>query len=342
MDEIILIDPTPIQSPKRSRSRWYLLFSILISVIFLYFAIRGVSWNEFIKQLLNCRVEYLIPAIAITLVNYLVRSQRWGILVQRNQRVSASTLFWACGVGYLGNNFLPFRSGEVIRSIALGQNTGISKVYVFATAVTERVIDAIFLILLGLLLIPTIRKAPGWLPPAMWGLGTLSFVAIVILLMAPRLESMIISILNRIPLPVNWRPRIINMLKQFLQGAASFQNPERAALFLLMTCGIWLLDGIAMTFSSKAFSMDLHLNQSLLLLVGLGLSSAIPSAPGYVGVYQFVTVTILAIYGYPQSQALAFILVAQAVGMLLTLIWGLLGFWRIKWTRVRNDELSND
>jgi hypothetical protein len=342
MSEILLSESTSIPTPKRGRPRWYLPFAILISVIFLYFAIRGVSWNEFTKQLLNCRVEYLIPAIAITLVNYFVRSQRWGILLRGKQHVSASTLFWACGVGYLGNNFLPFRSGDVIRSIALGQNTGISKVYVFATTVTERVIDAIFLIFLGLLLIPTIGKVPSWLPPAMWGLGTLSFVAIVILLMAPRMEKLIISILNRIPLPVNWRPRIINLLKQFLQGAASFQNPGRAALFLIMTCGIWLLDGVAILFTSRAFSMELFLNQALLLLVGLGLSSAIPSAPGYVGVYQFVTVTILSIYGYPQSQALAFILVAQAIGMLLTLGWGLIGLWRIKWTGVRNDELSTD
>jgi uncharacterized protein (TIRG00374 family) len=340
MSEIPLVESTPLHPPQRSRPRWYLPFSILLSVVFLYFAIRGVTWSEFTKQLLNCRVEYLIPAIAITLVNYFVRSQRWGILLRAKQNISPGILFWACGVGYMGNNFLPFRSGDVIRSIALGQNTGISKVYVFATTVTERIIDAIFLIFLGMLLIPTIGKAPDWLPSAMWGLGLLSFIAIIILLLAPRMENLFIKILNSIPSPSKWRFLLIKFLTQFLQGAAAFQNLGRAGLFLFMTCGIWLLDGIAVMFSSRAFSMEFNLNQSLLLLVGLGLSSAIPSAPGYVGVYQFVTVTILAIYGYPQSQALAFILVAQATGMLLTLGWGLLGLWRIKWTGVRKDELS--
>jgi uncharacterized protein (TIRG00374 family) len=340
MGEILLIESTPILPPKRGKARWYLPFSILLSVIFLYFAIRGVSWNDFTKQLLNCQVEYLIPAITISLFNFYVRSQRWGILIRGKQRVSASTLFWACGVGYLGNNFLPFRSGDVIRSIALGQNTGISKVYVFATTVTERIIDAIFLIFLGMLLIPTVGKAPDWLPPAMWSLGLLSFLAIIFLVFTPRMEKLFIRILNSIPFPPNWRLRLINILQQFLKGAASFQNPGRAGMFLIMTCGIWLLDAIAMMFSSRAFMIELNLNQSLLLLVGLGLSSAIPSAPGYVGVYQFVTVTILAIFGYPQSQALAFILVSQAIGMLLTLGWGLLGMWRIKWTGVHNEELS--
>jgi uncharacterized protein (TIRG00374 family) len=321
MGEIPLTENTPIY--------WYVPSAILLSIIFLYLAFRGVSWNEFTKQLLNCQGKYLIFAIGINLVNFVVRSQRWGILLRGKGRVRASTLFWAFGVGYLGNNFLPFRSGEVIRSVTLGQKSGINKVYVFATAITERIIDAIFLILLGLLLIPTIGKAPSWLSPAMRGLGILSFATIVFLLMAPRLEKYIISILNHIPLPVKWRPPVIHVFEQFLQGAASFQNPGRAGLFLLMTCGIWLLDGIGMIFSARAFSIEFHLSQSLLLLVGLGLSSAIPSSPGYIGVYQFVAVTILSIFGYPQSQALAFILVAQAIGMLLSLVWGLIGLWRL-------------
>lgn len=341
MSEFPSVESTPIQPPKRSRPRWYLPFALILSLIFLYLALRGVSWKDFLSTLLACRIELLLPAIAITLVNYFARSQRWGILLLGKQRVNAATLFWACGAGYLGNNFLPFRSGEVIRSIALGQNTGISKVYVFATAVTERIIDAIFLILLGLLLVPTIGKAPSWLSAAMRGLGIISFVAIVFLLLAPRLEKFIISIFNRLPFPTKWRPSLIHMLEQFLQGAASFQNLGRAALFLLFTVVIWLLDGVGMMFTSRAFLMPFQLNQSLLLLVGLGLSSAIPSAPGYIGVYQFVTVTILAIYGYPQGQALAFILVAQALGMLLTLGWGLIGLWRIKWTRVRNGLSPN-
>jgi uncharacterized protein (TIRG00374 family) len=337
MDKISLNETNSASPQSQPRPRWYLPLAILLSIVFLYFAIRGVSWNAFINTVLNCQVEYLIPAIALSLVNFIIRSQRWGILIRGKKRVSGPILFWATGIGYLGNNFLPFRTGEVIRSIALGQKAGISKVYVFATALTERIIDAIFLILLALLLIPTIGKVPNWLPPAVRGLGILSFLAIVILLMAPRLEKVILSFINRVPLPSTWRLLLIHMLNQFLEGAASFQNPGRAGLFLLMTCGIWLLDGIGMIFAARAFSMDFRLNQSLLLLVGLGLSSAIPSAPGYIGVYQFIAVTILPIFGYPQSQALAFILVVQAIGMLLSLVWGLIGLWRLG---LRPNELG--
>ncbi len=79
----------------------------------------------------------------------------------------------------------------------------------------------------------------------------------------------------------------------------------------------------------KAFNVNFQLHQALLLLIGLGLSSAIPSTPGYIGVYQFVAVAVFAISGYAPNQAIAYILVAQAVNMLLVLIWGLLGLWRL-------------
>jgi hypothetical protein len=75
--------------------------------------------------------------------------------------------------------------------------------------------------------------------------------------------------------------------------------------------------------------MDLTLAQSLLLLIALGLSSAVPSAPGYVGVYQFVAVTVLALFGYSQSQALAYNIVTQVSGMFLILLWGLAGLWQL-------------
>jgi uncharacterized protein (TIRG00374 family) len=332
-----LAPTSPQNRLSSARSRWYLPVAIILSALFLYLAIQGINWNEFVSTIVNCRIAYFVPAILLTLLNYYIRSQRWGILVRATQPVPAQTMFWSTGIGYLGNNFLPLRSGEILRSVVLGYKTGISKVYVFATALTERVIDAIFLIILGLVLIPSGKAAPDWLQPAMRTLGFLGFIAIIFLLFAPRLEKTIKSIVDHLPLPDRWRASGTNMLEQFLRGAASFQNPGRSLQFLLLTCLIWLLDGVGMMLSGRAFSLELSLSQSLLLLVGLGLSSAIPSAPGYLGVFQFAAITILAIFGYPKSQVLAFILVAQAIGMLMTLIWGLVGLWKLG---IRSRELS--
>jgi hypothetical protein len=71
------------------------------------------------------------------------------------------------------------------------------------------------------------------------------------------------------------------------------------------------------------------LGQSLILLSALGLSSAIPSTPGYVGVYQFVAVTVLVPFGFSRAEALAFILISQVLNYLVVSFWGLIGLWQV-------------
>jgi len=63
---------------------------------------------------------------------------------------------------------------------------------------------------------------------------------------------------------------------------------------------------------------------AMLLIVALSLSSALPSTPGYVGVYQFVAVRVLQPFGISPSVAIAFMLVSQAISYAVTGVLGLL------------------
>jgi hypothetical protein len=74
---------------------------------------------------------------------------------------------------------------------------------------------------------------------------------------------------------------------------------------------------------------SLSWQQALLLLVALGLASAVPSTPGYVGIFQFVAVTVLVPFGFSRDQALAYILVFQGMTYTAVLLWGTLSMWRI-------------
>jgi uncharacterized membrane protein YbhN (UPF0104 family) len=69
---------------------------------------------------------------------------------------------------------------------------------------------------------------------------------------------------------------------------------------------------------------------AVLLLTGLGLGSALPSTPGYVGIYQFVAVTVLPLFGISRDAALAYILVAQALGYLAVVAFGLPGLYKLQ------------
>jgi uncharacterized membrane protein YbhN (UPF0104 family) len=101
-------------------------------------------------------------------------------------------------------------------------------------------------------------------------------------------------------------------------------------MFSLFSIAIWSLDMLTAMQVARAFHLSLSPLLALLELAALGLSSAVPSTPGYVGVYQFVTVAVLTPFGFTQPQALAFILAYQAVNYAVISLWGLLGMWRLQ------------
>jgi uncharacterized protein (TIRG00374 family) len=316
-------------SVAKTRPNWYPVIAILLAIVCLYLAIRQASWDEIAQTIQHVRIEYLITAASISLFNYFLRSQRWGVLLSQEKKIPPMTMFWVTGIGYLGNNFLPFRAGEIIRSVTLGQQVGISKIFVMTTALTERILDSITLVIIGVLVLPLVKAMPGWLPVAMRGMALVSGIAVIVLLFTPRFVKLIFTMVRRIPLAPQWSARLEDLVNQFIQGAQAFLNLKRAAAFTTMTISIWLLDGIGTMIAARAFHLEFQFFQALLLLVGLGLSSAIPSTPGYVGVYQFVAVTVLSIFGYTPNQAIAYILVAQAVNMMVVLVWGLVGLWQM-------------
>jgi uncharacterized membrane protein YbhN (UPF0104 family) len=106
-------------------------------------------------------------------------------------------------------------------------------------------------------------------------------------------------------------------------------HPGRAFGFVAFTMVIWLLDGFGTTIMARALNLSLTLPQALLLLVALGLSSAVPSTPGYIGVYQFVAVTVLPVFGFTNSQAIAYILASQAFTFAIVSVLGMVGMWRL-------------
>ena len=255
---------------------------------------------------------------------------RWRVLLSADREVAPLTVFWATMTGYLGNNFLPARAGELIRSAALGHKTGLSKSWIFATALTERLLDAVALVLFSLTAVFSLGRSSQWLVRAWKVMGIVGIAGIIILLAALRLEGALRSLLERLPGPVRLRQRLLGMHAQFLSGLRAFANPSRGLAFAGMTVLIWLCDATGTIIGARAFGLSLTLPMAVMLIAGLGLSSAIPSTPGYVGVYQFVAVAVLVPFGFPRSSVLAYIIAAQAFGYVVITVWGLLGLWRLQ------------
>ena len=70
----------------------------------------------------------------------------------------------------------------------------------------------------------------------------------------------------------------------------AFHDWKRLAGFVALTIVIWLSDAAGTMAGAHALGLEIRFPVALLLLTALGLGSALPSTPGYVGIYQFVAV----------------------------------------------------
>ncbi len=233
-------------------------------------------------------------------------------------------------VGYMGNAFLPARAGELLRSGFLGAKTGLGTGFVLATALAERLLDVIALVLIGSLCLLWQGQISPALTNAVRIMALAGVFGLLIFIITPFQEKLILRILAILPLPVGLSQKLSVQISRFLIGMRSLQNVRRLLSFIGLTAVIWLVDAAANVIGVRIISQSLNLSQALILLAALGLSSALPSTPGYVGVYQFVAVAVLVPFGFSQGQALAYILVGQVVNTLVVSIWGLIGLWQIR------------
>ena len=311
------------------RRRFVFWLSLILAALFLYLALRGIDWTAFISALRKANYGY-IPVIFIWgSITSWVRALRWRILLSAEKHIPAQNVFWANMAGYLGNNIFPARAGEFIRAAYVSKQNNLSMSYSLATGFVERMIDLIALVILGSISLSIARIFSPPMQDALKAMSTVAFVGIAVLLVTSYFGGRVRRILvERIAVNRSVRGKFGKVLEQFLNGVEVLRHPKRAAVFILFTCLIWLIDGVGVVILAHALHLRFTLLESFLLLAALGLSSAIPSTPGYIGVYQFVAVIVLQPFGITKASAVAFILFLQVVNLLIVAFWGGLSLWR--------------
>jgi uncharacterized membrane protein YbhN (UPF0104 family) len=176
---------------------------------------------------------------------------------------------------------------------------------VFTTALSERMTDAIVLVLASSVVLLGVNPKPSWLGDMSRTTAVVAGVGLLTIAIVPHTGNLVERLLLRIPMPAGLRTRLMELAGQILLGLRTFHSPTRLAGFGFFTALIWSVDCVTAMLGAYALGIELPFRVALLLLAGMGLGSALPSTPGYVGIYQFVTVSILTPFGVPHDDALA-------------------------------------
>jgi glycosyltransferase 2 family protein len=303
---------------------------ICLSGSLLYLALRGVQWRQVGTIVLHCRIPYLALACVCGALSYLMRAMRWRIFLSAKEKLPYTTVLWASSVGYLANNYLPARAGELVRTAMINSRSHLSKTYVFTTAMAERVIEFIILLLMASFLSLTLSHKPAWLG-RLTLLATAGALGVTIFfLLLPWIDRTRTGIVEHVPVGAKMKDRLHGIAESVTLALIALRDPLRLFRVCGATTVIWTLDACAAVILAHALGMRLLFSVAVLLSTGLALGNVLPSTPGAVGIFQFAAVQVLTPFNFTQTEAIAYILVAQAVGYAIITALGLIGLWRYR------------
>ncbi len=300
--------------------------TIGLAALLLALALKGADWPGFAQAVATMDPRVLALAFAIQTGAMLCRGARWNVLLSAHRGASFKLAFFGEMFGYLGNNFLPARAGEAMRAYVVGRRVKGGMSFALGTIAMERVSDAVFMALAAFAVVAWLPQSPPWLLGAAGGLFAAGVGVILVLLFTARFRKLVLWPLKRIGRLAAVTGRVEVLLGRFSQGTLALYQPRRLAAFLGLTMAVWSLDVLALTVIAAAMGLSLSAPQALLFQAAIALSKAVPSTPGYVGVYQFVAASVLPPFGFSASQALAYVLVYQGALIVQSMLWGLPGW----------------
>jgi uncharacterized protein (TIRG00374 family) len=305
--------------PKTRNDFWRILPGILISLTALGLIFYFIDWQSFLEALKRANYSFFLIALPVYLVSFTFRALAWYTLLK--EEVSFKKIFLTMNAGYLLNNVLPFRVGELGRAFLLGR-TGLGFWRVFSTILIERAFDMI--LAAGLLLgtIPFVAEVPGdWQVGAVVG-GLVGVGLVIFYLFASNREKILVWFDK---LGKRW-PRLTgtvrDRLQAFLAGLSALTDLYRFVRVLCWMAISWALALVYYFMLLLAFVPGAKFLWSSFGLATTALGVAVPSSPGYVGVYEAAWVGALALFGISFSAALAFALVSHFTQIVVTGIFG--------------------
>lgn len=283
-----------------------------------YFALRGVEVAAVWAQLRRANYLWFLLSIVLVTLSFPLRAMRWRILMARSGSDAPLMPVWeATAIGFMANNVLPARTGEVARAYAASGLVGLPVSTALASIGVERIFDGLVLIFLL-----TIGVASPDFPPgarigdtsvtglAVWT-GSAFGVILLLFIFLAHAPAGVYVVFDR------WVHRLLpkaaanytaRLFRNLVDGLSILRKPRDVGRVLVWSFAVWLVNaaGYYTGFRSFLGLFQLPFSSALLLQGIVALGVAIPSSPGFFGPFEAFCRYTLALYSVPAPQAIGF------------------------------------
>jgi hypothetical protein len=290
-----------------------LLIGLAVSGVCIWLSMRNIDLTSVWSALRHSSMAGFAAAMALTLVGFWLRAVRWRLLIGAQRRLGTGSLFSATMIGFMTNNVLPFRLGELVRPWVLARREKLSKTTLLATVVVERAVDMLTLLaILGvsLALYPLHGDTDaGRMVQAGAGLLLALSLALTAFVIAierqPRLAHAFTDWCTSF-LPSASRGQVARALGHFIEGLGLFRDLRRLAWVMALSIVMFLVISVALSISMWSLGIHIAWYGGLMMLVITAIGIMVPAAPGYIGTLNLACVAGLALFHVGRDQAVPF------------------------------------
>jgi len=272
-----------------------IIIALIISFFCISYALRDFNYTLFINSLVNANYVYMVSSILLLIFIIFLRSIRWRFLFV--EEININDLYKSQLVGYMGNNILPLRLGELLKAYYLEKKSKISKYEVLGTVVLERVLDLVGLILLFFILINF----------SLFDLVDSSYIKIFYFILFFTLISILVSLKLSEKKDYKSKNKFPLILNDIIRGFSSIDRLN-FLLSILSSILIWISYAVVVFLVQESMYLDLNFIQCILILFLSSIALMVPSMPGNIGTFEGAVVYTLLLFGIEDNFGFAFIL----------------------------------
>ena len=291
---------------------WRAALGVVLSAALIYWTLHGISPAEVAHQLSQADPLLFAGATFCATAIFALRARRWRTILEPvAPNIPLGPLWRATAIGMMVNNVVPARAGEIARAYAVTKEAPVPFPTALASLAVDRLFDAIVLLLLAAtaLLDPSLSSAQTLAGRPLSSFATGGGTIVVLLLLGlyalvffPTQLLRLFELFGRRVSPsVEERGRTV--LETFVGGLSVLRSPGRFAAVFGWTLAHWLLNALGFWLAFKAVGISAPISAALFLQAFIALGTAVPALPGFFGVFEYMAVQGLGVYGVSQQQA---------------------------------------
>ncbi len=329
-----------------------LALGILLSSLALYLSFRNVPFADLATYLTTINYFWIVPSVFIALISFFIRTLRWQYILGAAHTISFWQAFHPMMIGFMLNCILPARIGELARPAILQKKDNIPFSTGLATVAAERLFDIILLIILAIIVFAFVHIDPALdisfgkyhlnretlitIGAGMFKLSAALITGVIIISFSAT-QKVIKRLIMALPAIFffagsGFKNRmqekictpLIGFLENFALGFVLIKNPKKVGICIVLSTIIWSL--AALSYYVMALGcpgIRLSYFEIIAVMIIICLFIALPSVPGFWGLWEAGGVFALSLFGISAKEALGFTLVNHIIQMVPVIIIGL-------------------